>query len=42
MIAVAITYMPHYARLARAAVLTELPQGLRDRLARRRAPARCG
>ncbi len=39
MIAVAITYMPHYARLARAAVLTELPQGLCDRLARRRAPA---
>ena len=26
MIAVAITYMPHYARLARAAVLTELPK----------------
>ena len=26
MIAVAITYVPHYARLARAAVLTELPK----------------
>ena len=26
MIAVAITYIPHYARLARAAVLTELPK----------------
>ena len=42
MIAIAITYLPHYVRLMRAAVMTETAQGLRHGLARRRRRASCG
>ena len=41
MLAVAVVVLPHYVRITRAAVITEIVAGLRDGGARRAAPARC-
>ena len=42
MIAVAITYVPHYARLTRAVGPDRTVEGLRRRRRASPAPARCG